>query len=269
MMAKKDKIQYIYEDDNIIVINKPAGYSVTKDRSGRESIIDLIEQEKGKEIAQCIRLVHRLDKPTSGILLLAKHIDAQRLYSQLWAKREVQKTYITIVQGYCPKDSGIIKTRIAPSRKNPGTMTVDPRKGKETITEWRKLADFGNYSLIMAKPLTGRTHQIRIHMKTIGLPLAIDPLYGGSNPILLSEIKRKFTPSKAKDEKPLIDRLTLHAYQLTIPDTEFGPAMTFVAPFDNDFAAAVKMLAKHNPQGINAFDDPAMFEKLRNAQPLE
>ena len=93
-------------------------------------------------------------------------------------------------------------------------MRIDVRGGKKSSTEWKLLADFGEISLLAVQPITGRTHQIRVHLASAGMPLAIDPLYGSNNPIMLSDFKNKYTRAKFSEEKPLMDRLTLHCYQL-------------------------------------------------------
>lgn len=264
MTNKITKVELIYQDENLIAVNKPSGISVTKDRSGKADLLMILEKQLGLKAHDELRLIHRLDKATSGIIIIAKNIETQSLYSSLFEKREIKKTYLAIVQGYCHKDKGSIKTPISQSRKNPGTMIVDPRRGKSAVTQWELLADFGLVSLVKAQPLTGRTHQIRLHLKSIGLPLAIDPVYGADEPIMLSDFKPKYRPKKWKEEKPLIDRLTLHAYQISLPETATSPAMTFVAGLDKNYAAALKMLTKHNPKGEGAFKDIECLDKIIN-----
>ena len=260
-MAKSD-IQIIYDDADILLINKPAGVSVTADRSGLPSLLDLLNPQINP--AEKLRLVHRLDKETSGIMLLARHRDAQSLYSHLFAKRQISKLYLAIVQGPLQQEFGRIKAPIARSRRNPRAMYIHPRLGKEAITHWKKLADFGRLSLLAVQPVTGRTHQIRIHMAHRGLPLAIDPVYGNASPLMLSEFKHGYHGKHDRDEPPLIDRLTLHAYQLRIP---IGDEMrTFTARPDKKFAAAIKLLAKHTATKNSPL--PETIETILKNSPL-
>ncbi len=267
-MAKKtDKIEIIHQDENILVINKPSGVSVTKDRCGKASLLEVLSAELKLNSDDELRLIHRLDKATSGIMLVARNLKTQSIYSSLFENRLIQKTYLALVNGYSFKKSGCVKTPISHSRKNPGTMILDPRRGKQAYTNWKILADFGLVSLVEAKPLTGRTHQIRIHMKSIGMPLAIDPIYSDRKPIMLSDFKPKYR-AKGGVEKPLIERLTLHSYQITIPETEILPETTFVAKLDKKFAATIKMLTKHNPNGIEAFENADDFKNIIDTKPL-
>ena len=140
-------------------------------------------------------------------------------------------------------------------------MCVSGKRGKAAETSFDILADFGTICLLKVLPKTGRTHQIRIHLAHINLPLAIDPLYGSSKPVMLSEYKDRYSRKKGQIEKPLIERLTLHAYQIELPDTAFGPAV-YTAKLDKKFAAAIKMLTKHNPDGPAAFQDPDDLSKI-------
>lgn len=266
-MAKSD-IDILFENNEILLINKPTGISVTGDRSGAPDILKLLHQQQ--TFSEPLRLVHRLDKETSGILLIAKHKDAQSRYSRLFAKRKVQKLYLAIVKGPLPYKHGSIKDPIARSQRNPQAMHIHPRLGKKAHTLWNQLADFGSLSLVSAQIITGRTHQIRIHFSHRGMPLAIDSVYGSTNPLMLSSIKLDYRPKPGRDEPAMIDRLTLHAYQLTISvgPEEAETSKTFVAPLDKKFASAVKLLAKHTRLSAPGFDDDETFQRILTAQPL-
>lgn len=265
---KKTKIDILFENDDILVINKPTGVSVTADRGGAADILQLLNKQV--TVTEPLRLVHRLDKETSGVMMLAKNKPAQSRYSSLFEKRQVRKLYLALVNGPLAYDGGSIKDPIARSQRNPRAMHIHPRLGKPAHTVWKQLADYGIHALVAAQTITGRTHQIRIHLSHRGMPLAIDSMYGSNKPLMLSSFKHGYRPKQDQDERPIIDRLTLHAYQLTIPvGDEASPEMqTIVAGLDKKFAAAIKLLTKHTKDGVG-FDDETNFEKILTAQPLD
>jgi len=261
----KNDIEIIYQDSDLVVINKPAGISSTSDRTGQPDLVPVLQRQLGAELK--LRLVHRLDKFASGVMLLAKNLATQSKLSSMFEKRLVTKTYLALVSGAVRRQGGTINTPLSHSRKNPQLMRTNPKRGKPAVTRWRLLADFGAVALLLVEPITGRTHQIRVHLKSIGMPLAVDSLYGSARPIMLSDFKSDYRPKKDKAEKPLIDRLTLHAYQIGIPADLDKPTM-FIARLDKKFAAVIKALAKYNPKGPEAFQNTDHLTAILNAQPL-
>jgi RluA family pseudouridine synthase len=261
----KRKIEIIHKASGFLVINKPPGVSVTKDRTGDDDILTILRKQMPDE--KDLRLVHRLDKFTSGVMIVATTKQAQSTFSSMFEKRKIKKTYLAIVNGYIAKPSDTIAAPLAHSRKNPHLMRVDRKRGKPAITKYNLLADFGMVALLAVEPITIRTHQIRIHLSHKAMPLAIDPLYGSDRPIMLSDFKAGFYMKKSKPEVPLIDRLTLHAYQIEIPPLGDDPT-TFIAGLDKKFAATVKMLTKHNPNGPDAFLDKEQYSAILNTLPI-
>lgn len=264
----KEKIEIIYEDADILVINKPTGLSVTKERSGKDQLVDVLAEQMDKKAVESLRLIHRLDKLTSGVMILAKTKEAQSQYSSYFEKGLAQKTYLAIVSGRAERPRGRVGYKLRPEGQVMGKMAIAKNKGKDALTEWEQLADFGNLSLLAIRPKTGRTHQIRVHMPAAGLPLAIDPLYGSERGIFLSDLKNSYNLGKRAEEKPLIDRLTLHSYQLRFTEKVAGKPDFFVAELDKKFKTAIKMLTKHNPKGEDAFFDRNIFEIILSGQEL-
>lgn len=252
-------MEIIYEDKDIIAINKPPGVSVTHDRGGSDSLTEILERKPGLET---IRIIHRLDKDTSGIMIYAKNQEAQTRYCSLFEESKVRKVYLAFVNGRPDTDQGEIEAPLMQNKRDALRMTVDFKKGKDAVTRWQVLADFGRISLVAARPLTGRTHQIRVHFSYAGFPLAIDPLYGDNEPIMLSSFKSDYRLGKFAEEKPLIERLTLCAYELEIENHHF------VAPLEKKFKATIKMLTKYNSRGQDAFTNKQIFEQILASQPL-
>jgi len=266
---KKNEIEIIYQDPDILVVNKPSGVSVTKDRSGKPQLLDFLRRDIGSQTADELRLVHRLDKDTSGVMILAKNAPAQSLFSSAFEKKLINKTYLALVAGFVSGPQGVIALPLKKSPDKFNLMCTARKKGKTARTKWRLLADFGTIALLAVSPVTGRTHQIRVHLPAVGMPLAIDPLYGSDAPLLLSEFKRSYRLPKGQIEKPLIERLTLHAYQIELIEPQPSQPACFVAPLDKKFAATIKMLTRHNPNGPDAFTNPDDFKAIINHQPLQ
>jgi len=261
-------IEIVFQNDSILVINKPSVLSVTTDRSGSFFLRDCLKKILPQKIVEEIRLVHRLDKDTSGVLLLAKNKQAQTNFSQLFEKRDAHKTYLALVSGIPPAEKGAIDAPISVKPDNNNLFRID-RKGKSALTHWRLLAVFGQISLLAVYPKTGRTHQIRVHLPSIGLNLAVDPLYGSSKGLFLSDFKSQYKLGKFAEEKPLIDRLTLHAYQLEFSNPPADCPNLFIAALDKKFKACIKMLTKYNPKGPAAFNNPEIYEKILNAAKID
>lgn len=266
---KKSAIEIIFENQDILIINKPSGLSVTADRSGQVNLMEVLTDQL--QPAEPLRLIHRLDKDTSGILTLAKHRAAQSRYCRLFGSGAIRKLYLAIVNGPVPYRQGWIKAPLAISRKNQRLMQVNTQYGKPAVTFWKKLADLGRYALLAVEPITGRTHQIRVHLAHQKMPLAIDPLYSQTAPLLLSTIKKEYKFKKDQPEIPLIERLTLHAYQIALPpETLSELTQTFIAALDKKFLACIKQLAKYTlPEGkLSAFEDPTVLDCLKTSHPL-
>jgi 23S rRNA pseudouridine1911/1915/1917 synthase len=201
----------IEEDENLVAINKPSGLLTIPDREGKEtSLKSLLKNKYGN-----IFTVHRIDKDTSGVVVFAKNEETHKQLSQLFEGRETTKIYNGLVLGLPPEKTGVINEPIAEHPVKKGMMTVY-KKGKESITEFEVLESFRFYSWMQFRILTGRTHQIRVHMKHLGHPIVCDELYGDGKPVLISSIKKK-NYNLAKDveeERPILARLALHSAQL-------------------------------------------------------
>lgn len=243
-MRRNDPI-VIAETEDYIAISKPSGMLTLPDRHDAllESLRGWMEQKFGK-----IFIIHRLDKDTSGLILFARNEEAHKYYSQLFESREVKKMYYGVVVGKPMESEGLIEAAIAEHPAKNGTMTVFA-KGKASITGYRVVKSWGAYSLLAFDLHTGRTHQIRVHCKYIGHPIACDPFYGDGKPILLSSVKKRFKLSKNdEEEKPLLNRLALHSFSLGFTNRQ-GEAIVIEAPLPKDIQALGNQLDKWQRNG--------------------
>ncbi len=186
----------IFEDENLVAINKPSGLAVQGGSGIEISVDDFISKKKWQ-------LVHRLDKDTSGILLIAKNQKTADFLTEQFRSKTIQKTYLALVSGTLKKDSGTINIPLKKKfvQKNE-KVYPDFVEGKEAITHYELLKNFSNYALLKLNPITGRTHQLRVHLKEIGHAIINDVKYGGG--VVL--------------RKDLCKRLCLHAYKIEIAD---------------------------------------------------
>jgi 23S rRNA pseudouridine955/2504/2580 synthase/23S rRNA pseudouridine1911/1915/1917 synthase len=229
----------ISETDNWVAVNKPSGLLSIPDREGKEVSLKVLLKEKYGDIYT----VHRIDKDTSGLIIFAKNEAAHKHLSKQFEERHTKKIYQGLVLGSPAVSAGSIEASIMEHPAQNGTMIVH-RKGKEALTDYEVLADFGIYSLVQFRIHTGRTHQIRVHMKDLGYPIVCDPLYGDGKPLLLSAIKSKFKLSKNElEERPILGRLALHAFQLSFTDMN-GQTVDLEAPLHKDMRATLQQLEK-------------------------
>lgn len=230
----------IFENEQFVAINKPANVLSIPDRMQSEpSLKDMLTDKYGS-----IFTVHRLDKETSGIILFAKNETAHKFFSQLFESRSVEKFYIALLHGIPQNKSGTIDAPIMehPALKN---QMVVHRNGKPSVTSYEVMEELGRYSLVKFQLHTGRTHQIRVHAKNIGHPVACDPLYGDGKPILLSSIKKKYKLSKHDDdERPMLNRVALHSYELKFIDAK-DQLHDLFAELPKDMRALITQLKKN------------------------
>lgn len=231
----------IFENDVFVAVNKEPGMLTIPDRHDetQSSLYKLLNQKYGK-----IFIVQRLDRDTSGLILFAKNEASHKYLSQLFEQRHIEKKYLGIVRGSMPAKNGVINEPIAEHPYHKGEMTIS-KKGKPSVTDYQVLEDYGIYSLVQFDIHSGRTHQIRVHTKSIGHPLIGDLVYGDGKPVLLSSFKKKYKLSQHdEEERPIINRLGLHSYSLrfTGPDQE---KYSLEAPLPKDMKALLQQLKKN------------------------
>ncbi len=226
----------IHEDPNLLVVNKPAGISSLDDRSSPEpSMLSLAR----KYIASA-QLCHRLDRETSGVILIAKNAETYREIAILFEKRKVSKLYHAVCS--CPTnfDNTTVKLPIRETKK---AVVVIDHAGKMAETVFTTLENFRHHSLVQCSPLTGRMHQIRIHLASQNASIAGDTMYGGKL-TLMSELKRKYKNSKYEEERPMFRRVALHARSIAF--TLLEEERFFEAPYPDDMEVFLKLLRKYD-----------------------
>ncbi len=290
-MKQNEPFSVLYQDDDMIVVNKASGLLVAADRwdpdaprldlavtkalfgdSDAEPVEasptdaeptqapgeatqdadgdaegdaegEAVRESRGPARRHRIYAVHRIDKDTSGIVIYAKTEAAHRALSMAFEKREVHKTYHALAYGRPVWDETEVNEPLRADGDLKHRTVRDKRRGKESTTLLRNIGPCGKYCWIEAKPVTGRTHQIRVHLQLSGLPIACDPLYGDGQPLFLSAIKRSWR-GDAFAERPLLDRLALHAWRIELAHPITGEPMVVTAPYPRDLESTRKQLKK-------------------------
>jgi len=237
---KKLLLDIVFENQSFVAINKPAGLLSIPDREQSQvSLKEMLTQKYGS-----IFTVHRLDKDTSGLIIFAKTESSHKYLSKLFEGRQIEKYYQGLVHGIPSPPKGTIDAPIAEHGLQKGLYVVH-RRGKPSITDYEIIQEHKYFSLLQFQLHTGRTHQIRVHCKNLGHPLACDELYGDGKPVLLSSIKNKFNLGKyVEEERPMLNRLALHSFRLKFTD-EDGKLINMEAELPKDIRALLKQLQKN------------------------
>ena len=233
------KLDIIFENEAFIAINKPAGLLSIPDREGKEPSLKSILREKFGNIF----VVHRLDRETTGVIIFAKDEATHKYLSGIFESREVEKIYQGLVQGTLTQKQGSIDQPIMEHPTKPGVMVIN-KHGKASLTDYEVLEELHLFSLVQFRIHTGRTHQIRVHMQSLGHPIVCDDVYGDGRPVFLSAIKRNYKLSRSEEqERPILARLALHSHLLHFLDASGAPH-TLEAPLPKDMRALLQQLRK-------------------------
>jgi len=232
----------LYEDEQVLVVNKPAGLLVVPDRwdKNKRNLIHVVREARPE---QYLMNAHRLDRDTTGVLVIAKSHESLSALAEQFRKKETVKTYVALVRGRPELEETIVDLPIGPNLARPGLSRVDKVHGKHAVTRVRVVEKFRRLTLVRAFPETGRSHQIRVHLAAIGCPIVADSDYGDGQPLMLSNFKRSYKESGF--EKPMMNRQALHAEQLVLAHPKTGEPVTFTAPWPRDLEVAVKQLRKY------------------------
>jgi RluA family pseudouridine synthase len=227
----------IFENERFIAVNKAPGISVGGDRwdESKERLDRLLERDLK---LPKIYTVHRIDRETSGLVVFARDRETHRRLSLAFEQRHVEKRYVAIVHGRPAWKETTCDLALVPNGNKKHMTIIDKYRGKESFTSFICIISAGNYSVLEARPQTGRIHQIRVHAAALGHPVVCDGLYGKETPVKLSSFKRSWR-GDPNEEKPLLSRLGLHAQSLALSDTQ-----TLTAPLPRDMASLIKQIEK-------------------------
>lgn len=247
------EVPVLYEDSDLLAVAKPARLLSSPDRydPDRPNLMRLLHDgiTKGVPWARERNLtylanVHRLDFETTGVMLLTKNKPALVQLASQFGSGGPHKEYITLVRGGPKPDGFEVNAKICPDPLRVGFMRVDQSRGKKSITRFSVVERYRGYTLLRCNPITGRTHQIRVHLRWRRLPIVGDGLYGGQ-PLWLSRIKRSYRPRRDGVERPLMDRVALHAESLTFAHPVSGAEVRILCPWPKDMSVAIKYLRRY------------------------
>ena len=251
-MSKAKLFSIIYKDADIAVLNKSAGLLVAADRWNADAPRLDLAAASICEGGERLFAVHRIDKDTSGLVVYALNGDAHRSLCAQFEGRKVKKAYHALIYGNPPWESIEVDEPLRVDGDKAHRTVPDRRQGKKALTRFFNLGRCGPYSWIEARPVTGRTHQIRAHLRVLGFSIVCDGLYGRDRPLYLSDFKGGWRGDKL-EEKPLIARLALHAFKIAFLHPATGEPVEFAAPYPRDLNAARFQLAKR--YGVDPLKD--------------
>lgn len=233
------ELPVLFEDESIVAYNKPPCVLVAPDRwdKQRPNLMRFIHET----ISPTIFNAHRLDFETSGVLVCGKTRPSLTALCRLFETRDMAKEYLAITRGVPSTARGRIDLALEKHPKRPGRMCI-VTTGRPAVTDYEVREQWRGYALIAAKPLSGRQHQIRVHLAAIHCPIVADRLYGDGRGLLLSELKPDSRSTPGQPERPLIGSLALHAYRLSFKHPVTGADLTIEAPLPSDFEIALRHL---------------------------
>ena len=233
----------LFEDDALIAFDKPSGLLVAPDRwdKDRPNLMDMVHRELSPEWFNA----HRLDCDASGVLLCAKTKEVLKDVCRFFERGGIPKEYLALTRGVPREEKGTIRLALRPDESRPGRMhVVSEKRGKACETVYEVVERWHNHALVRLNPLTGRTHQIRVHLAALGTPIIGDAFYGNGRPLLLSELKPGYKFKRDVPEKPLLGRLALHSHKLSFSHPVTHAPVTIESPLPKDFQISIKYLRR-------------------------
>jgi len=227
-------IRILHEDAALLAVDKPAGTLSVRGREGEAepSLVDLLSRERREKLL----VVHRMDRGTSGVLVLARDPVSHRTLSQAFEHGRVAKRYLALVRGEPPLEELKVEVALVPARRGKSRPAAKGEEGKPSRTDFKVLECFRGFALLEARPATGRGHQIRVHLKYAGYPLAVDSAYAGVERLLRGEV------GLSPPGEVLLARTPLHAQRLQLPHPTTGELLSIEAPLPPDLEIVLGLL---------------------------
>lgn len=232
----------LHLDDQLLVVNKPTGVLVGPGNADVAGVPELLRGYEGLARDEPFEIVHRLDPEISGAIVYARSSETQHALRAMFAGGAVRQRFRALVQGYVQAD-GCIDLPIYFDKRR-GRLCTSDRRGREARTEYRVVERVAGHTWIECEVALGRAEQIRVHLSAVGHPLAVDPANGNETPIMLSRFKPGFRPSQRHEERPLVDRLTMHAASLALDHPATGQRLEIEAPLHKDLRTTLRQLGR-------------------------
>lgn len=235
-------VELLEETADWLAVNKPAGLLAVPDRwdKTRANLVELLRQARPHYVANA----HRLDKNTTGVFLLAKNKATLTALARQFEQGTVEKLYVALVHG-CPLQPVVtVSLAIGAHPRRVGLSAIAQKTGRPATSIIRVRERYRRHALVEVQPLTGRQHQVRLHLHAAGCPVVADPDYGDGEPLWLSQIKPGFK-GRPGEESPLLARPALHAERLQFTDPRTGQLVSIIAPWPKDLTLAVKYLRRY------------------------
>lgn len=242
-------LDIIHEDEHILAVNKPPDMIVHPARYYHRGTLvnallhycsSLPQSEDGVRPG----IVHRLDRDTSGVIIVAKDEAARSWLGRQFEQRRVEKEYLCVVEGEPELDADQIELPVGRHPRRQEKMAVSRAGGKPAVSIYEVIERFRGFALVRVRPRTGRTHQVRVHMAALGHPLVGDATYGGRQRLCLSDLTQSTATARAEEE-PLIDRQALHAHKIRFAHPDTKQPVEYVAPLPADMSRVVDALREH------------------------
>ena len=245
--ARAERLVVLFEDAQLVVLDKPAGLLVHPGAGGRQDTLAQLADARfgplpGPEDTIRPGIVHRLDQDTSGVIVLARDEETLAALQSEFRERRVQKTYVALVHGDPRFDSDWLETPIGPDARRPGRFKVVAEgEGREAATFYETTERFGDFALLTVSPKTGRTHQIRVHLGSIGHPIVGDAHY-----------RSKAARTRLPQAAPAMERQALHASRLAFAHPKTEEQLEFVSPLPTDMTRLLEWLRTRGPLNLES-----------------